>query len=451
MFSVLPAHQGPGEYVSEELVCKMAPGFDIEIINGAYGTAVRKHQPETDCYLLSTQPGQDAESLAVIINDREEVEYCGANYYLDAPEPYQKSSAFLDELCVGTFPEQEAAIELNLADAQIISTGTDVKVAVIDGGIDFYHPEFAVKSGGIMSGWDFVDNDSLAFDEPGGPCTGHGTFVAGIVKLSAPGAQIYAYRVLDTLGRGNGYDVAGAILRAVSDSCRVINLSLGMLGRHDAVEDALRFAEDREVITVAAAGNDSTNECSLFPFPAIKDYCLAVAALDSMNQLADFSNFGEKIAVCAPGTQIYAPFIDTLYAWWDGTSFAAPFVSGLAALLVSQRPEATWEEIHGIIKESCLNIDSLNPGMSGHLGYGLIDMVAALEMVSSFIRGDADGDGNINVADVVSLINYIFRGGTAPSPLIAGDANCDGITNVGDAVYLVQYIFRFGPAPCEGP
>lgn len=449
--AALSAGQGPAEYVPEELVCKMAPGFEIDIINGAYGTAVRNHQPETDCYLLTTQPGQNAESLAVIINAREEVEYCGANYFLDAPEPYQKSSAFLDEQCIGTFPDQEAADQLSIAEAQTISIGTDVKIAVIDGGVAFDHPEFAAKSGGVISGWDFVDNDSIAFDEPGGAGTGHGTFVAGIVKLTAPGSQIYAYRVLDTLGRGNGYDVAGAILRAVSDGCRVINLSMGMLGRHDAVEDAMKFAEDRDVIIVAAAGNDSTNECSLFPFPATKGYCLAVGALDSLNILADFSNFGIKIDVCAPGTRIYSPFIDTLYAWWDGTSFSAPFVTGLAALIITLRPEATWEGIHSIIKESCINIDSLNPGLCEQLGSGMIDMVAALEMASTFMRGDADSGGEINVADVVFLVNYIFRAGTAPYPLIAGDANCDNATNVGDAVYLIHYIFRSGPAPCAEP
>jgi subtilisin family serine protease len=442
------AGNGPAEYKPEELVCRMVPGYSIEIINGTYGTTVRNHQPETDCYLLTTQVGQDAESLAVIINARQEVEYCGANYYLDAPEPFQRSSAFLDQECIGTFPDQEAATTLNLTEVQTISTGADVSVAVIDGGINLLHPEFALKSGGVFSGWDYVDGDSVAFDEPGGPGSGHGTFVAGIIKLTAPESQIYAYRVLDTLGRGNGYDIASAILRAVADGCRVINLSLGMLGRHDAVEDALRYAEDQNVVVVAAAGNDSTGECTLFPYPGVKNYCLTVAALDTLNQKADFSNYGEKIDVCAPGTQIYSPFTDTLYAWWDGTSFAAPFVAGMAALLISERPEATWDEIHGLISETCINIDSINPGLEGQLGNGLIDMVAALQATATFVRGDANGVDGIDVADVVYLVNYIFKDGPPPYPLIAGDANCDHEINVGDAVFIVQYVFNSGPAPC---
>jgi len=444
----LRAINGAGDYKPEELICKMVPGYSIDIINSAYGTTVRSHQPETDCYLLSTQQGQDAESLAIIIGAREEVEYCGANYYLDAPEPYQRSSAFLDAECVGTFPNQEAAQTLSLTEVQTISTGADVAIAIIDGGLNLTHPLFAAKSGGVVSGWDYIDNDSIAFDEPGGPGSGHGTFVAGIVRLTAPDAGIYAYRVLDTLGRGNGYDIASAILQAVNDGCKVINLSLGMLGRHEAIDDALKYAEDRDIVVVAAAGNDATNECSLFPFPAIKEYCLAVAAVDSLNLLADFSNYGIKIDVCAPGTQIYSPFTDTLYAWWDGTSFAAPFVSGMAALILSQHPELSWEEVHGIIMESCIDIDYLNPAYENHLGYGLIDMAAALELASNYRRGNANGQDGIDVADAVYLIAYVFAGGQAPYPVIAGDANCDRLVNVGDAVFIIRYVFMGGPAPC---
>jgi hypothetical protein len=64
--------------------------------------------------------------------------------------------------------------------------------------------------------------------------------------------------------------------------------------------------------------------------------------------------------------------------------------------------------------------------------------------------GDADGNGTVNISDVVFLINYIFAGGAAPNPLAAGDANCSGGINISDAVYLIQYIFGGGPAPCEG-
>lgn len=437
-----------GEYKPEELVCKMMPGFSIDVINNAYGTTVRNHQPETDCYLLTTPPGADAESLAVVINTHPGVEYCGANYYLDAPEPLQRSSAFLDLECVGTFPDAEASATLNLATVQDITLGTDIKIAVIDGGVNLTHPVFADKSAGLYSGWDYIDGDSVANDEPGGSGSGHGTFVAGIVKTVSPDADIYAYRVLDTTGRGNGYDIASAILRAIDDGCRVINLSLGMIGKHDALDDALRYAEWMDIVVVAAAGNDSTCQCNLIPFPATKNYCLAVAALDTLNRLADFSNYGEKIDLCAPGTGIYSSFTDTLFAWWDGTSFSAPFVTGLVALMYSVSPDLTWESIHNILCETAVNIDSVNPGFEGTLGCGMVDMVAALQTASSFMCGDANASGNVDIADAVHIINYIFKHGAASIPVSRSDANGDGNVNIGDAVYIVRFVFFSGPAPC---
>jgi subtilisin family serine protease len=447
--SRLAAENPQGEFKPEEMVCRMVVGYSIDIINNAYGTSVRAHQPQTDCYLLGTQPGVNAESLAVIIDEREDVEYCGANYYLDAAEPYQRSSAFLDAECIGTFPDLEATATLELAAVQEITEGAGVAVAVLDGGVNFDHQEFAAKSGGVHSGWDYVDGDSLADDEPGGPGSGHGTFIAGIIKSVAPSAEIYAYRVLDTLGRGNGFDIASAILKAVDDGCRVLNLSFGMIGRHEAVEDALHYAEDRDVIVVAAAGNDSTNICSVFPYPAVKTYCISVAALDTFNIRADFSNYGEKIFLCAPGTGIYSTFLDTSYAWWDGTSFSAPFVAGLAGLLCSVNPSLTWEAVHDIIGATAINIDSLNPGCEGQLGHGLIHPVAAVQMASGFICGDADGSAAVNVGDAVFLLNYIFKGGPAPFPMMAGDADANGTLNISDPVYLIAYIFQSGPSPCS--
>jgi thermitase len=439
---------GPGDFRPEEVICKMMPGESIGLINNSYGTSIRKHQTETGCYLLALQPEQDAESLAVIIDARPDVEYCRVNFYLYAPEPLQRSSAFLDEQNSGSFPDQPAVETLELADALVITDGSDIDVAVIDGGIDLNHVEFQDATP-IISGWDYIDDDPIAFDEPGGAGSGHGTFVAGIIHLAAPGASIHAYRVLDTLGRGNGFDIASAIVKAVNDNCRVINLSLGMRGRHEGVESALRYAEGHDVIVVAAAGNDSTGENNIFPYPASKNYCLAVAALDSLSMKADFSNFGPNIDICAPGTQIYSPFSDNLYAWWDGTSFAAPFVSGIAALLISLNPDLSYDEIRSIILESASGIDASNPEFSGQLGSGLINPNGAIHIAARYQRGDANASGDIEVGDAVYIINYVFKAGPAPYPEITGDANCDGIVNIGDSVFLIRCVFFGGPVPCE--
>jgi subtilisin family serine protease len=231
----------------------------------------------------------------------------------------------------------------------------------------------------------------------------------------------------------------------------VINLSLGMIGVDDALDEALKYAKMNNVLVVASAGNDSTAENTIFPFPASHAYCLAVGALDSLNVKAVFSNYGPKVDYCAPGTWIYAPYIDSFYAWWDGTSFATPFVSGLAALLISRDPTLNWEQVDTLIAESAVNIDSLNPGFEGLLGHGLIDMVAALEALEPLVIGDANTDSIVNIGDAVFIIGYIFRSGPPPIRPVAADANCDGRINVGDAVFIIRYLFSSGPAPCSVP
>ncbi len=476
---------GHPQYKPDELVCEMLPGYDVDIINQTYGTMIKGIQYQTGCYLLMVPPNQDAESLGAVIEERPDVLYCGLNYYLNAPEPYQRSQPFIDIQVVGDLELQSAAQTLNLASALTMSTGDGIRVAIIDAGVDLNHPFFAQSPGEVISRWDYIDNDSLALDEPGGPAYGHGTFIAGIYSLVAPGADIYAYRVLDTAGSGDGYSIAEAILLAIEDSCRVINLSLGMMGVHDAIDEALKEAKRNGIIIIAAAGNDSTNNGLLFPFPAERAYSLAVAALDSMNIKADFSNYGVNIAVCAPGTGIYSIFPDGQYAWWDGTSFAAPFAGGLAALLIASDPEAGWDELMALIGSTAINIDSLNPGLEGQLGSGLIDLVTALgssgqvamsgldcngnmiddaidvlngtladtngdgilEGCVEFYCGDLNADLTPNILDIVYYIDYKFKYGPQPYPPASGDANHDQSLNVVDILLLIDYKFKSGPPP----
>lgn len=442
---------GHGEYRPGEIVCEMLTGYDINFINLTYGTSLKAVLSQTGSYLLQAPGGADAESLATVIAQQQAatVLYCGANYYLDAPEPFQRSSPFLDNNLVGSFESQTAAVDLELAAALTISTGTGVTVGVFDTGINTAHPIFTAKTGGSISGWDFVDDDSVAFDEPGGHASGHGTFVCGLIHLVAPDANIKIYRVLDTLGRGDGWSLARAIVRAVEDGCGVINLSLGMRGVNEALDDALKFAHDNDVVIVAAAGNDSTNSNTVFPFPADQSYAIAIAAVDSNDILAPFSNYGGKIDLCAPGVNTYSPFLDTIYAWWDGTSFAAPFVSGAAALLRSKNATLTHSQVREILSETAIDIDSLNPSFAGGLGKGLIDIVAALQYTIGYKCGDPDRNDSISIADAVFLINYIFSGGPAPLPIQSGDADCSGRINIGDCVYLISYIFSGGGIPCQ--
>ncbi len=439
--------KGQGEYKPDEIICEMLPGYSIDIVNDLFGTTIKGFQAQTDCYLLATHPGQNPESLAVAISALPEVLYCGVNYYLSAPEAFQRSQPFLEEQDIITFCSQPIALAFELPEVYNIADGSDIRVAVVDGGVNLTHQVFTEYQG-VYYGWDYIDNDQIANDEPGGSCSGHGTFVTGVIKLVAPASEIYCYRVLDTAGLGNGFDVADAILRAVDNGCRIVNLSLGMDGIHDAVDEAIKYAERNNVIVTAAAGNDAIGTNLDFPFPASREYCIAVAALDSLNLLADFSNYGLKVDLCAPGTGILAPFLGSYYAWWNGTSFSTPFVSGQAALVFSLNPLLTGNEAEDILEESAVNIDELNPEYAGLLGHGLIDIMASVEAIGQNILGDFNLSGTIDLLDIVYLINYIYKDGPAPYPILSADVDCSGSNNILDVVYLINYIYKQGPPPC---
>jgi subtilisin family serine protease len=443
---------GLDDFEPEQLVVRVVDSAYIDSVNARYGTSVLRYIAQTRSFLLHIDGGGDAESLGVEVEfeNEFEVEFCDANYLLDLPEPVQSSKPFVDVELIGTFPLQRTSTQLGLATAHATSTGTGVTVGIIDAGINLSHPLF---TGMTITGYDYIDGDADPSDPGVGPSAGHGTFVAGLVKLIAPNANIAAYRVFDTLGSGDGFSVAEAIVRAVDDRCQVINLSMVLLEKHMSVKLALQYARERQVIVVASAGNDSSN---VERFPAREESVIAVAAVDSNGVRAPFSNIGDRIDVCAPGVHLYAPFLDTSFAWWDGSSFSAPLVSGQAALILATSPNASWISVSDALVNNSIDIDNLNPGFEGQLGKGLIDPTAALNNFQPWICGDINNNaGNPNIGDITYLVKYLFVSGTAPANIFSADVNGSSVDgnphiNVADITYLVKYLFLSGPPPICG-
>jgi subtilisin family serine protease len=434
-------------YVPGQMVCYVSDPSIIDSINFEYGCEYLTYSATLHDYLLQTDPERDIDSLAAIIAAYPGVDYCYPNYVLYAPEPVQASQPFIDAIGEDIFPQQAAAQILNLDSTHDYTTGSSAVVGILDGGIDFYHSLFSTN---VSSGNDYVDNDNLSQDEAGGSASGHGTFVAGIVRLTAPDAHIISYRILDTNGLGSGFYIAEAIVNAVDDNCNVINLSFVMAGVHPTIVKALEYARLNDVVVVAAAGNDSS---MIDRFPASDINCICVAAVDSFGFKADFSNFGQTVKLVAPGTGIYATFPGNFYARWDGTSFAAPFVTGQAALLFALNPEADWNDINNSVCSLAVNVDSINPPYTGLLGFGLIDPLATVQQFGGYVCGDFNHDGSLpSILDLTYIVDYVFRGGPIPANLLA--ANCDGIAgtpNILDLTCMVDFIFRSGHEPVCSP
>ena len=172
---------------------------------------------------------------------------------------------------------------------------------------------------------------------------GHGTHVAGIVKLVAPEAQIMPLRVLDREGNGTTFHVAEAITYADINGADVINLSLGTPSWSRLMREKVDEAIGHGVVVVAAAGNDDFVAAAISgPQPSLppaalsdKDGLLAITSVNAAEKKSDFANYGKWVDIVAPGKEILSTYPVSKYAYWSGTSMATPFVAGEAALIRS--------------------------------------------------------------------------------------------------------------------
>ena len=259
-----------------------------------------------------------------------------------------------------------------------ITRGAGVTVAVIDSGSG-PHPDLDANMevgrtifGSIDSaGMSDVDADK-----------GHGTHVAGIIAAAAdngiggagvaPQVRILPIRALDSLGSGDSKDVSKSVRFAVDSGAKVINLSLGGELESPSLTSAIQYAVDRNVLVVAAAGNGTASAAP--KWPAASDLTLAVTAVDRTNNVTSFDQRGDYIDLAAPGTSILSTARND-YALQSGTSMAAAFVSGAAALLFAAQPSITAAQVRDILQRTATDIGS--PGRDTTFGYGLVNMVAA--------------------------------------------------------------------------
>ena len=206
-----------------------------------------------------------------------------------------------------------------------------VSVAVIDTGVCMHHEDLADRV--QDNGYDFVDND----DDPE-DVFGHGCSVAGIISANidngigiagfAPNASILPVRVLGSGGSGSMADVAAGIVYAADNGADIINLSLGSMVGSQVTKDAVDHAVNKGVTVIASAGNSGG---SLPGYPARYDNVVAVGAIDRSGDRSSFSNKGGDI--WAPGRDVHTIYLDNGYKSLNGTSFSAPYVAAMAALL----------------------------------------------------------------------------------------------------------------------
>ncbi len=267
---------------------------------------------------------------------------------------------------------------------QLPVTGNGVKIAVLDTGINYNHPDLLSN---YREGFDFVHNDDDPFDDS---WDRHGTHVAGIIAGVmndegivgvAPDAALYAVKILDGGGFGMASWLIAGLEWAVANNMDIINLSVGFPLYSQAMEDACNSASENGVLLVAAAGNESGGAVT---YPAAFSSVIAVTGTDPEDQSGYFAPLGPEVELAAPGLAIYSTSRNESYAYLSGTSQAAPHVTGAAALLLETGMIDFNDD--GVINAEDIRwrlIDTATDlgieGRDEEYGYGLINVEQAID------------------------------------------------------------------------
>ncbi len=372
----------PYEYspaVYGELVAHVAPGWTADQIDAVWGTITLAEIPGTP-YALLYYGDEDYEELAETLVASGACTICERNYILQSPEAHQGSIAFYEAtLTDGDMEAQPAFERVRVGTPLVEETGDGVVVAVLDTGVQFSHPALA----GVLSpnGWDFIGNDSDPSETADGvdqdgdtlvdEAAGHGTHVAGVVNAVAPNATILPVRVLDDEGNGTIFGLARGLRYALQQGADIVQMSLGFEGRSPMLARLVGNAYAQGRLLVASVGNDGRPVTAELPagYPSV----VAVASVDLDDQKSDFSNWGSLVTLCAPGEGIVSTYLFDGYAVWSGTSMAAPFVSGAAALIL-EKGSMHPLEVRQALLDGAVALDHSGQPWQGYLGEGRVDI-----------------------------------------------------------------------------
>ena len=369
------AASGDPSAMPSEVLVKLRSTQALAALTAKYQLAVLGQFGSRPIYRLSVTGSAGVANTITALSLEPDVLLAEANLTTGTPEA--KKNAVWAIGSRDAYTAQWAPTAMQLTAAHALSTGVGVRVAVLDTGVDRTHPALA---GRLLPGFDFVDYDNDPSEEGNETdvAFGHGTHVAGLVALVAPGAKIIPVRVLDPAGQGNVWVLAEGLLYAVDpdgnpdtdDGAQVINLSLGTATRtrlfnsvlqiatcsvnSDPVNDIsdpgydiddARCSKSRGIVIVAAAGNDGSGAALEYPAAESSQVLAAVGATADKSRLAGFSNFASWVRYAAPGDRITSAVPGGGYGTWSGTSMAAPLFAGTAALVKSANPSMKPEDI----------------------------------------------------------------------------------------------------------
>jgi thermitase len=314
-----------------------------------------------------------------------QVRSSGVSTYIEPNGKYQVDSTVNDP-----YYNLQWGLKRVNADAAWDTTvgSSDLLVAVIDTGIDYTHPD--LKSNYVPLGYDFFNNDNDPLDD-----YGHGTHCAGVIAaainngLGIAGVaqvKIMAEKGLGADGLGSYVALANCIIHATNAGAKILSNSWGGPVDSSLISHAVAYATAHGALVIGAAGNDNVSQ----PFyPGAYDDVVAVAASNTTDTKASFSNYGSWVDVAAPGVMIYStmptynvtmysqPRFTQTYSYMNGTSMACPMAAGVAALIWSKYPTMTAEFVREQLESTC--DDAGAAGFDQYFGYGIVNAQKGVE------------------------------------------------------------------------
>lgn len=322
-----------------------------------------KHRLSKLNMLVLEVPKSAGTSAIPVITKLPQVQSVGRDFYTQVIRPASDQS---NAMVTGqTLPWGIDAVEADQVLAQGLYSGAGVRVAVVDSGIDLTHPDLAAN---IKGGVNVLDS-SKSYDDD----NGHGTHVAGIIGAEnntigvvgvAPGADLYAVKILNAEGWCYLGDIFAGLEWCVVNNMQIVNMSFGVDRANLApynnalYNEVIKIVYNYGLVLIAAAGNDSNKAVIA---PAGFDQVIAVSAMDSTYHITSWSARGQEIDFIAPGRLVYSTVPEDLYpagyATWNGTSMATPHVAGAAALLLQHYPWLTPAQVKARLAASATNLN----------------------------------------------------------------------------------------------
>jgi thermitase len=409
----------PRPHVNSRLLVGFRQGVpDSQVDAVVQGLQGRGHEqiPGTSVQVVSLPANADENASANAFKNRPEVEF------VEFDEVVPVSAVTPNDPSYSNWQSPYLS-QISAPTAWSSTTGSaSVVIAIIDTGVDGAHPDLASK---MVSGWNIYSKNSDTSD-----VYGHGTEVAGTAAAETNNGLgiagvcwqclIMPVRISDTKGNATYSAMASGINWAAGHGARVANLSYEASTSSTVTQAAQAFMNAGGVVTIAA-GNEG-----IFISAPDNPYALTVGGLTTLNTLYSWSNYGNIIDLVAPGC-VYTTMSNGGYGAGCGTSFGAPIVAGVAALMFSANPALTPASVMGMLKQSATDLGA--PGWDTTFGWGDVDASGAVTLA---LTGVPVGGTGPSVSITTPAAN------TTVSGLVTTIASATGTSGISSVTFLVD-------------